>query len=466
MPVLCAPTRRVVTLGLFATITAACPSVARAQPADDVRTLRAAPLRRKLRPGASEEAELWALDGQVPGAPIRIRHGEELRLRLVNDTPKPLSLHWHGVRGQSAMDGVGGLTQPPVAPGASFEYRFTPPDAGTFLARPLVIGGSSEPSGRGLGALLVVEERAPPRVDGEYALVVDDWRVEESGALAPFGGLPEAATTGRLGNLLTVDAEPAPRAVKVAPGARVRLRLANACNARAMRIRFDGLKAYVAAIDGQPTDTFEPLRSTLPFAPGNRYDVFIDMEADPGAKGAVVALLGQGTPLVTFETAGEPAAARAAAPPPVAPLPENKLLPPEIRLQNALRRTLVIEGGATRGPDGQVAYRGDPGRVWTINGAPGTAERPAFSVKRGTPVVLVLENRTPTIQPLHLHGHVMRLLHARDDGWEPYFLDTVQVPENRSIQVAFVADNPGKWAISSTVLERFDTGLWTWFSVS
>ena len=33
---------------------------------------------------------------------------------------------------------------------------------------------------------------------------------------------------------------------------------------------------------------------------------------------------------------------------------------------------------------------------------------------------------------MHLHGHAFRLLHALDDGWEPYFLDTVQVPENKT----------------------------------
>ena len=65
------------------------------------------------------------------------------------------------------------------------------------------------------------------------------------------------------------------------------------------------------------------------------------------------------------------------------------------------------------------------------------------------------------MQPLHLHGHSVRLLHALDDGWEPYLLDTVQVPENRR-GAAFVADNPGKWLLASTVMERFDGGLWTW----
>ena len=45
-------------------------------------------------------------------------------------------MHWHGVRLPNAMDGVPHLTQPPVAPGASFDYRFRPPDAGTFWYRP------------------------------------------------------------------------------------------------------------------------------------------------------------------------------------------------------------------------------------------------------------------------------------------------------------------------------------------
>ena len=87
-------------------------------------------------------------------------------------------------------------------------------------------------------------------------------------------------------------------------------------------------------------------------------------------------------------------------------------------------------------------------------------------MKRGTPVVLTLVNQTALMQPLHLHGHGFRLLHALDDGWEPYFLDTVQVPENRTIRIAFVADNPGKWLLASTVMERFDAGLWTWIEVT
>jgi FtsP/CotA-like multicopper oxidase with cupredoxin domain len=412
------------------------------------RTWRAAPLKARLRPEGAVETEIWSFDGRAPGPVLRLKHAEELRLKLDNGTPLPLSLHWYGVRGPNAMDGVGGLTQAPVAPGASFEYRFLPPEPGTFLVRPCVLGRSAEPLERGLSAALVVEEPSPPAVDLDLVLVVDDWLLDNEGGLAPFGTADQAL--GRLGNFVTVGGAPAPAEQKLPPGSRVRVRLLNACNARAMRLRFEGLKPYVAAIDGQPTDTFEPLRASVPFAPGTRYDFLVDLPDEAGASGSIVATLGQGVPLLALGTEG----GRRPALPPIAPLPPNRSLPAAIRLQNATRKDLVIKGDPAARP------------AWTINGAAGSAEKPMLAVKRGQPVVLALKNETPVVQPFHLHGHVFRLLHAFDDGWEPYFLDTVQVPENRTVRIAFNADNPGKWLLASTVMERFDAGLWTWIEVA
>ncbi|SOR30049.1 Putative multicopper oxidase [Methylorubrum extorquens] len=447
--------------------TASAQAPAGKAPPSEPKSIKAAPATLRLKPRPAPETAVWRL-GEAEAPILRVKLGEAIRLRVENGTDKPLSLHWHGVRIVNAMDGVGGVTQEPIKPGASFTYDFTPPDAGSFLIRALVVGGSSEPSGRGIAGMLIVDEPSPAPVDGDLALLVQDWRLDEAGALQPFGQVAFAAAAGRLGSVVTLNGRPIPLALDARPGSRLRLRLANACNARSLRIRFDGLKAYVAAVDGQPTDTFEPLKATLPFAPGTRYDLLLDLPAQAGPAGTITALVGQGLPLATLTASGEPVAqsGRAA----IGSIPENKRLPAEIRLQSALRRELVLTGGVRPDkakPGAETPYSGDPAKIWQINGASGTAGAPPlFSVKRGGVVVLSIRNDTGFIQSLHLHGHVFRLLHQLDDGWEPYWLDTVQIPEGKSAQIAFVADNPGRWLLSATVLERFDTGLWTSFEVS
>ncbi|SEF92561.1 Multicopper oxidase with three cupredoxin domains (includes cell division protein FtsP and spore coat protein CotA) [Bosea lathyri] len=430
-----------------------------------LRTLTAAPAKARLRPTPAPETEIWAFDGTTPGPALRIKQGETLRVKLENKTANPLSLHWHGLRGEAAMDGVGGFSQPPVAPGESFEYRLRPSESGTILYRPFVIGGSSEPAGRGLGGILVVEEPEPPVVDLDLPVLVTDWLLGDDHVIRPFvTASPESAAAGRLGSWVTVNGGSPPQRVAVAPGARVRLRLANGCNARIMRLRFDGVKAVVIAVDGQPTDSFEPVRSQLPFAPGSRYDLIVDMPEEAGATAMVTALVGSGVPLVRLVTEGgrKPAATAPAA------LKANPSLPAAVRMQDALRPEIVIEGGAKAGPDQKLDLSGlDLERPWRINGGVGAVgSKPLFSARRGTPIVLAIENKTAFFQPMHVHGHCFRLLHPLDDGWEPYFLDTVQIPDGKRLHVAFIAENPGRWLISSTVLERFDLGLWSWFEVT
>jgi len=443
-------TRRAVTAGLATTLIAVSRQ-GRAQGSDgpqQVLAARSTPMR--LRPDTAATADLCTFNGSLSPV-VRIKQGEELRLRLENGTSLPLSLHFHGVRGPNASDGVGGLTQDPVAAGGNHEYRFVPPDAGTFLIRPCVIGGSAEPTERGLTALLLVKETAPPEVDADLSYIVDDWLLTDDVGLAPFGP-DESSRTGRLGNWLSVNAKAIPERIEVRPGSRLRLRLANGSNARVMRLRFEDIRPRVIAVDGQPTESFEPLRASVPFAPGSRYDFLLDMPAEPDALGRVVAQVGAGIPLLSLATSGEARPARA----PAAPLRPNPHLPAAIPLENAVRGSIAISSDES---DGKLS--------WQINGQRGRPGMPPLlRVPKGTPVVLAIDNTATTAQPLHLHGHCFRQLHPYDDGWDPYFLDTLLVPEYRTVRIAFVADNPGKWLLASTNLERFDAGLWTWFEVA
>ena len=66
---------------------------------------------------------------------------------------------------------------------------------------------------------------------------------------------------------------------------------------------------------------------------------------------------------------------------------------------------------------------------------------------------------------VHLHGHSVRLLDRLDDGWKPFWLDTLVVGEQTE-RIAFVADNPGKWLIECRAAGAQDAGTAVWFAVT
>jgi FtsP/CotA-like multicopper oxidase with cupredoxin domain len=314
---------------------------------------------------------------------------------------------------------------------------------------------------------LVVEEREPPPVDQDLVLVLDDWALDDRAQVrASFGDPGEVGLSGRLGNWLTVDSREPPRRIEVPAGARLRVRVLNAANARPFTLLFEGLTVNVVAVDGQPSEVFAPARGAISLVPGSRLDLMVDAPATTGATGSIKVALGPGLPVLTVTTTSARSELGSR---PVAPLPPNRL-PKAIALEAAARAELVIEGGldpaAIQG--GARPTLSDPARAWTINRTawPDAAAKPVLSVKAGRPVTLGLVNRTPFLQAMHIHGHHVRLLHNLDDGWEPYWLDTVPVPPGGTARIAFVAEAPGKWMVGSTILERLSGGLACWFEVT
>ncbi|MBR9862647.1 MAG: multicopper oxidase domain-containing protein [Rhodobacteraceae bacterium] len=83
-----------------------------------------------LRPAPFGLTQVWQTNGSVPGAEIRIRQGEKLRIEAHNNLPEDTTIHWHGIRTPNAMDGVPDLTQNAIRAGETFLYEFDVPDAG------------------------------------------------------------------------------------------------------------------------------------------------------------------------------------------------------------------------------------------------------------------------------------------------------------------------------------------------
>jgi FtsP/CotA-like multicopper oxidase with cupredoxin domain len=78
--------------------------------------------------------EVWGYNNQIPGPTLRFKPGDKVRIYYRNDLDEASTVHWHGLVVPNSMDGVGGLTMPPVMPGETFVYEFEIPNTpGTFM---------------------------------------------------------------------------------------------------------------------------------------------------------------------------------------------------------------------------------------------------------------------------------------------------------------------------------------------
>lgn len=395
-----------------------------------------------------------------------------MRVIVENGLDQDTTVHWHGIRLPNAMDGVPGLTQPPIKPGESFIYEFTPPDAGTFWYHPHA--NSLQQIGRGLAGALIVEEREPVAVDRDLLWMLQDWRLTPDGQIASdFGGMMDAAMSGHVGSKVTVNGTP-PVDQPVKAGERVRLRLANAALARMMALRFEGHRPAVVAIDGQPCDPHEPDGGRLILGPAMRIDIVLDMQGEPGKRYAVIDDFYDGLAYTLTNLAydaGPPLRANLLDVPPA--LPRNPLPEPDVAA--AERHEIILQGGMMgggklSGMGGMMGMGG--GAAWAINGMSMTGDGragmpPLFTVKRGASCLLIMRNETAWAHPMHIHGFSPLVL-TRNGATVPHrqWQDTVLMAPKDTIEFAFVADIPGDWMLHCHVVDHQMAGLMTVFRVT
>ncbi len=99
-----------------------------------------------------------------PGPPIILHVGQPASIMVINRTPEPSQVHWHGLEIDSYYDGVAGLSgnagmiSPVIMPRDSFEVTVTPPRAGSFMYHTHVNDVRQQSHGL-YGAIIVL----PPR---------------------------------------------------------------------------------------------------------------------------------------------------------------------------------------------------------------------------------------------------------------------------------------------------------------
>lgn len=412
------------------------------------KVLRAAPAQQRLVGSANPQTSVWAYNGAVPGPELRFRQGERLRIEVENSLSVDTTVHWHGLRLPNAMDGVPYVTQPPIAArGGRFTYEFELQDAGTFWYHPHL--GSPEQVARGLYGALVVEEREPPAVDRDLVWVLSDWRLDrEARIVENFANPMDASHAGRIGNTVTVNGA-IRDSFAVRAGERLRVRLVNASNARIYGLEFEGHDPRIIALDGHGVAPHWDGRVVL--GPGMRADLILDCSQEPGSAHRVIDRFyrQRAYEVLKIQYGSDKPLRQSFAS--VPRLPANPVAVPDIA--KAQKHRIVFGGGMMGALPNQREHRG---LFWTVNGKPvpeHAHHEVLMTLKRGSSHVFELVNETSWHHPIHLHGHVFRVL-GKDHWADSVLLD----PDSRA-DIAFVADNAGDWMLHCHVLEHQASGM-------
>ena len=124
-----------------------------------------------------KESLVTAVNGMVPAPTLHWREGETVTISVTNRMKEPTSIHWHGLRVPSPMDGVPGLSFPGIAPGQTFTYSFPVSQSGTYWYH----SHSGYQEQTGLYGPIVIEPAGgyTDAFDRDYVVMLSDWSTEE-----------------------------------------------------------------------------------------------------------------------------------------------------------------------------------------------------------------------------------------------------------------------------------------------
>jgi FtsP/CotA-like multicopper oxidase with cupredoxin domain len=415
-------------------------------------TLRAAVT--EFDPGTGRSFKAWTYNGSVPGPEIRIKEGDTLRVRLVNNLPDGTTIHWHGLPVPNRMDGVPYVTQKPVKPGDDFIYEFRATPPGTYMYH----SHEGYQLDQGLYGVIVVEPRREERsYDREYTITLEDWAsVDGAGPEASRQGriMPQMGMMGMgrgrsaggplrepLYDLYLINGKvfQAQKPFTIKKGERVRFRITNPSSSTIYTLRIGGHRMRITHADARPVVPY--LVDALRIGMGERYDV--EIEGNNPGKWLIYNLRDggpvSGRPLGMLLYSGVNRKGFDDDPGPVNTINDYYLMEGiddgHVRPVDSIDRVfrMNLSGGMMGSP------------YWTINGKV-YPESDDIVIKPGERVRLEYFNHSMAPHPMHLHGHFFEVAGTGRKTGTRVRKDTIIVPAMMGrAAVEFVADNPGVW---------------------
>lgn len=223
--------------------------------------------------------KVWGFNGQVPGPLIHVKEGDDVEVKVQNNTTLNHTVHWHGMyqTGTWRSDGVPDVTQKGIEPGESYTYRFKADKVGSLWYH-CHVNVPEHVGTRGMWGPLIVEPKKKTRLERKVTkdaiLMFSGWNPEVADTYGE-GGHPNEPIS-----YFSINGKsfPMTQPLRVKEGDILRLRL----YAATIPVAFHphGHDALVTHKDGLPLEHPYSV-DVLSLAPGERYDVIIEMN-NPG----------------------------------------------------------------------------------------------------------------------------------------------------------------------------------------
>lgn len=403
-------------------------------------SLRIAPCTLDIGKGIS--IKTLAYNGQVPGPMLRLREGVPVNIDVTNATADPDITHWHGLAIDSFNDGAMEEGSSMIAPGKTLRYSFTPKPTGTrwYHTHAAAYDNLSIGTYSGqFGFLLVENGREPGDYDQEVNLAIHHWEpsfvpmVDTMRASSANKPLTTGSDVGYKYATINGHMLGAGEPIRVKPGQRVLMRLLNASATENVIVALPGHTFKVIAMDGNPVPHPKSV-DVLSLAVAERIDAIVEMN-NPGvwvlgSTNAKSRQMGLGVVVEYAVQAGAPAWQDPA------PAPWDYTQFAEARPAPTPEKTFIL---TFRDIGPQQGSRFD---TWTINNKSWPEIEPLV-VQAGKRYRLVFRNGSGDQHPMHLHRHTFEVTKIGNKQLSGLRKDTVNVMPLDSVEVDFVANNPG-----------------------
>jgi len=400
-------------------------------------------------PGVKTDA--WTYNGGVPGPLIRVHRGDRLIVHFSNRLPHSTTVHWHGVQVPIEMDGVPGVSQPPVETGGSFTYDFVVPDAGLFWYHPHVM--SAAQVGFGLyGALLVEDPSENLGIPDQLVMVLSDIAIEDkTGELhSPDSGGVLGALFGREGNHVLVNGRIRPT-LSIRSGAPQRWRIVNSAKSRYFQLQLDNQQPFqLIGVDGGHLE-YSVEKPLIVLAPGERVDVLIAPQVEAGKPLTLINIpFDRGFGSVEYRSSDDLIEFTGSSLPPVqaAVLPKVTRDIPALSAEGAKPVSIEL---ITTNEHGVTAFDIKGGPFWK-----GTS----IAASLGDMQLWTITNKAIWAHPIHLHGFFFQEVDDKGVPVSPRaWKDTIHVPADSTRRFLVKLDRPGSWMYHCHILDHAEAGL-------